>query len=63
MSKQHKQKSQNLYDYLLHYNPHTEYWTAFKREDKDAYFNGTLADNMCIKHKDIKTLVSYINKL
>ena len=58
-----KNNKHNLYDYLLHYNHHTGYWTAFKREDKDAYFNGTLADNNCIKHKDIKTLVSYINKL
>ncbi len=28
-----------LYNWLFHYNTHTETWTAFHREDHNAYWN------------------------
>ena len=31
----------NLYDWLFHYNHHTNLWSAFKRSDLQDYFNGT----------------------
>lgn len=53
--------SHPLYDYLFHYNPYTELWTAFKREDKENYFNG---DNPrkedMISCKNIQDLIRYI---
>lgn len=54
--------SNPFYDYLFHYNPHTKLWSAFKREDKSAYFNGTEPKTEILKAKDIKTLMTYISK-
>ena len=51
-----------MYDYLFHYNPHTELWSAFKREDKEAYFNGEKPRTEILKAKDIKTLMGFIKK-
>jgi len=31
-----------LYDYLFHFNPYNKEWNAFRREDKEKYFNGEL---------------------
>lgn len=53
---------ENLYDYLFHYNPYKKAWFAFRREDKEAYFNGELPESKLLKSKDIKTLVGYISK-
>ena len=51
-----------LYDYLFHYNPHTELWSAFKREDKESYFNGEKPRTEILKAKDIRTLIGFIAK-
>lgn len=29
----------SLYDWLFHYNHHVGLWAAFRREDKEFYFN------------------------
>lgn len=31
---------EELHNWLFHYNPYTKIWSAFKREDLVAYFNG-----------------------
>lgn len=55
-------KNYVLYDYLFHYNPYEEVWSAFKREHKEKYFNGELAKDEVLKSKNIKTLAEYIIK-
>ena len=52
-----------LYDYLFHFNPYEQVWSAFKREHKERYFNGELSDSEMFKSKTIKTLVDYIIKI
>lgn len=47
-----------LYDWLFHYNPHTELWAAFKREHLQDYFNGNYEN--VIKSKAQKTLEQLI---
>ena len=51
-----------LYDYLFHYNPYEEAWYAFKREEKEKYFNGELDKKKLLKAKDIKILLEVIVK-
>ena len=50
----------NLYDYLFHYNSFESTWYAFKRDDKEKYFNGELDKNNLLKSKEIKTLLEVI---
>ncbi len=50
----------NLYDYLFHYNSFESTWYAFKRDDKEKYFNGELNKNNLLKSKEIKTLLEVI---
>ena len=52
--------SHPLYDYIFHYNPYTELWSAFKKEDKENYFNGEAPRNEIIKAKKIQDLISWI---
>ena len=49
-----------LYYYLFHYNSFTGYWNAFKREDKEKYFNGQLKEDLVLKNKDIMVLINYL---
>jgi len=49
-----------LYDYLFHYNSFESTWYAFKRDDKEKYFNGELDKNNLLKSKEIKTLLEVI---
>jgi hypothetical protein len=49
-----------LYDYLFHYNSFESTWYAFKRDDKEKYFNGELNKNNLLKSKEIKTLLEVI---
>jgi hypothetical protein len=51
-------RPEHFQDYLFHYNPYTELWSAFKREDSSDYFNGA-TDNIT-KCTSIKDLVRYI---
>lgn len=48
----------SLYDWLFHYNPYTNSWVAFKKEDYINYFNGN-HENV-IKSKSQKTLEEII---
>lgn len=54
---------ETMYDWLFHYNPYMEIWSAFKRENKEKYFNGELSEKEVIKSKKILDLVDYINKM
>lgn len=59
---QEKDNLYSLYDYLMHYNPYTKTYSAFKREDYTAHFNGTETKSPVLKAKDIKHLIEYITK-
>lgn len=47
-----------LYGWLFHYNPYTESWAAFRREDMQDYFNGDYSN--VIRSKNQKTLEGLI---
>jgi hypothetical protein len=53
---------EDLYDYLIHYNHITDCYSAFRREDHSAYFNGFEPDYPIIKAKNIKHIIEYITK-
>lgn len=50
--------STELQDWLFHYNPYKKEWCAFKRDQLNDYFNGTLKD--AIISKKHRILVSTI---
>ena len=49
-----------LQDWLFHYNPYKKEWCAFKRDQLNDYFNGTLKH--AIISKNHRILVSSITK-
>jgi len=49
-----------LYDYLFHFNPYTKEWNAFKREDKEKYFNGEITSSEVLKAKKFNVLLDYL---
>jgi hypothetical protein len=49
-----------LYDYLFHFNPYTKEWNAFKREDKEKYFNGEQTSNEILRAKTFNVLLGYL---
>jgi hypothetical protein len=51
-----------LYDYLFHYNSFESTWYAFKRDEKEKYFNGELDKDTILKAKNIKVLLDVIYK-
>ena len=52
----------SLYDYVMHYNHYEEVYSAFRREDYSAYFNGTETTYPVLKANNIKHLIEYITK-
>jgi len=51
-------RPEHFHDYVFHYNPYTELWSAFKRDQYAKYFNGeSEAVTTC---RSIKDLVRYI---
>lgn len=49
-----------LYNYLFHFNPYTELWSAFNRDHIAEYFNGDMKHVTSSKDKD--ELISIIRK-
>lgn len=54
-------KKEFLNDWLFHYNPYTEIWSAFVREDMIDYFNGKKPSSLLQSSKH-STLVDIIIK-
>lgn len=50
-----------LYDYLFHYNSYTKEWNAFRRENKEKYFNGELTEDQVMRSKSIRHLIDYMS--
>lgn len=56
-------KSTNLlYDYLFHFNSYTKEWNAFRREDKEKYFNGELMKHGVLKSPSFNGLLKELKK-
>lgn len=53
---------EQMQDWLFHYNPYTEIWTAFKRENSNKYFNGELKEHEMHKSKKIEVLFSFLTR-
>ena len=51
-------RPEHFHDYVFHYNPYTEMWSAFKRNEYTKYFNGE--SNAITSCRSIKDLVRYI---
>jgi hypothetical protein len=51
-----------LHNWLFHYNPYTESWAAFKRDDLVPYFNGDMTNVLKSKsQKTLEGLITYHN--
>ena len=51
----------NMYNYVLHFNPYTELWSAVPRDLYQEFWNNPDVKGV-LKSKDINTLISLINK-
>jgi hypothetical protein len=51
---------EELHNWLFHYNPFTQSWSAFKREQMNDYFNGKLISKDLLRSKSQKTLEELI---
>ena len=52
---------ERLYDYYLHYNQYTGYWTGVKRGETNDYHNGTLDPKKIFRNKDVNELIKSIS--
>lgn len=50
-----------IYDYVFHYNPHTELWHAIPRDRYTDYWNKRDIDGV-LKSKEISVLVELIGR-
>jgi hypothetical protein len=62
LKQQKNMKNSELYQWLFHYNPHTETWNAFNREDHFAYWNGLEPKYAILRAKDISIIQEIIKK-
>lgn len=51
-----------LYGYLFHFNHHRGLWAAFKRDDREKYFNNSnrSEEDGIIYSKNIQDLIEFI---
>ncbi len=54
-------KKEFMNDWLFHYNPYTEVWSAFYRQDMVSYFNGEKPQSLLQSNKHA-TLLELISK-
>jgi len=52
---------QQLYDWLFHYNSYAGQWTAFHKEDHDAYWNGSEPKYPMYKNKLFHKVISQLH--
>jgi hypothetical protein len=53
---------EELYDYVFWFNSYESLWYAIKRDNQLEFFNGSRSKIICIKSKDIDTLIELICK-
>jgi hypothetical protein len=54
-------RNEELYEYVLHFNPYNELWSAIPRDVYQQYFNNNEVDGV-LKSKELTTLLSLIAK-
>lgn len=52
----------STYDWLLHFNPYTQMWNLFHKEDTVAYWNGDAFKHPHIKSHNLDTLKSILEE-
>lgn len=50
-----------IYDYVFHYNPHTELWSAIPRDRYVEYWNDRDSIDV-LKSKEIRVLIELVNR-
>lgn len=50
-----------LYDYVFHFNPHTQLWNAVHRDSYTHYWNG-VPNTEILTARDVSVLVELISK-
>jgi hypothetical protein len=54
-------RNEELYEYVFHFNPYNELWSAIPRDVYQQYFNNNEVDGV-LKSKELTTLMSLIEK-
>lgn len=54
--------SEELYNWIFHYNTYTNVWSGFNREDYKAYWNGEETKYAILRARDVKTIQEIILK-
>ena len=54
-------KNEELYEYVFHFNPYNELWSAIPRDSYQQYFNNNEIDGI-LKSKEYTTLIALILK-
>jgi hypothetical protein len=54
-------KNEELYEYVFHFNPYNELWSAIPRDSYQEYFNNHEIDGI-LKSKEYTTLIALILK-
>lgn len=54
-------KNEELYEYVFHFNPYNELWSAIPRDVYQEYFNNNDVDGV-LKSKEYTTLIALILK-
>jgi hypothetical protein len=54
-------RNEELYEYVFHFNPYNELWSAIPRDIYQQYFNNNEMDGV-LKSKELTTLFSLIGK-
>jgi hypothetical protein len=54
-------KNEELYEYVFHFNPYNELWSAIPRDVYQEYFNNSDVDGV-LKSKEYTTLIALILK-
>lgn len=54
-------RDEELYEYVFHFNPYNELWSAIPRDVYQQYFNNNEVDGV-LKSKELTTLFSLIGK-
>lgn len=57
-----RMKNENLYDYVLHYNPYIDRWCAIPRDSYLDYWNNKLEIEGLICSPDLNVVIELINR-
>lgn len=53
-------KNENLFGYILWYNPYEDLWYAIERDTQLQFFNGNRDKSIHYKSKEILTLIQIV---